>query len=77
MFGRVIDMPGYLNMHYDRAILDVDVDCPPDGCAMCGGDGCSDHTACVGGACVSCTADADCCAPLVCYPDGTCGSLLI
>jgi hypothetical protein len=79
LFGRRIDMPGYLDVHYDRAILDVDVDCPPgdDGCAMCGGEGCTDHTACIAGACTSCTADSDCCAPLVCYPDGTCGSLLI
>ncbi len=78
LFGRQIDMPGYLDVHYDRAILDVDVDCPTDGgCEMCGGAGCTDHTACIGGACTSCTADSDCCAPLVCYPDGTCGSLLI
>lgn len=79
LFGREIDMPGYLDVHYDRSILDVDVDCPPPpgGCEMCGGTGCTDHTACIGGSCVSCTTDADCCAPLVCYPDGTCDSLLI
>lgn len=79
LFGRQIDMPGYLDVHYDRAILDVDVDCPPPtgGCEMCGGIGCSDHTACILGACTGCTSDADCCAPLVCYPDGTCDSLLI
>jgi hypothetical protein len=79
LFGNEIAMPGYLDVHYDRAILDVDADCPPPdgGCEMCGGAGCTDHTACIAGECTSCTADADCCAPLVCYPDGTCGSLLI
>lgn len=79
LFGRQIDMPGYLNVHYDRAILDVDVECPPPtgGCEMCGVPGCTDHTACVAGECRGCTSDAECCAPLVCYPDGTCDSLLI
>jgi len=79
LFGRQIDMPGYLDVHYDRAILDAGEDCPPPpgGCEMCGGEGCTDRTACIGGACASCRSDADCCPPLVCYPDGTCGSLLI
>ena len=79
LFGRQIDMPGYLDVRYDRAILDVAEDCPPPpgGCEMCGGDVCPDRRACIGGACAACTADSDCCAPLVCYPDGTCGSLLI
>jgi hypothetical protein len=44
---------------------------------MCGGDVCPDRRACIGGECASCTSDTDCCPPLVCYPDGTCGSLLI
>jgi hypothetical protein len=79
LFGGRIDMPGYLSVHYDRAILDVDHDCPPPpGCDMCGGDGCVDHTACIAGACAPCTMDSDCCPPLVCYPaTGTCGPLLI
>jgi len=78
LFGREIDMPGYLDVHYDRAILDVDRDCPPPpGCGCGAGDGCPDHRACLGGSCAACTSDADCCAPLVCYPDGTCGALLL
>jgi hypothetical protein len=77
LFGRVIDMPGYLDVHYDRAILDVDADCPPPGECGCDVAACPDDRACVGGMCTSCTADADCCAPLVCYPDGTCGPLII
>lgn len=79
LFGRQIDMPGYLDVHYDRAILDVGADCPPPdgGCAMCGGVGCADRTACIAGVCTACSSDADCCAPLVCYPDGTCGSLIL
>ena len=79
LFGREIDMPGYLRVSYDRAILDVDRDCPPpeDGCGCGPGEGCPDHSGCVGGMCAACSSDADCCAPLVCYPDGTCGPLLI
>jgi hypothetical protein len=77
LFGQRIDMPGYLDVRYDRAILDVDVDCPPPTeCEPCGGTGCTDDRACVGGMCVGCGSDADCCAPLVCYGDGTCGPLL-
>lgn len=80
LFGGSIAMPGYLSVHYDRAILDVDVDCPPPPgeCSCAPGEGCVDHHACVSGACAACTSDADCCAPLVCNPTtGTCGSLLI
>lgn len=78
LFGNLIDMPGYLDVHYDRAILDVDRECdPPPTCDVCGTSMCVDHRACIGGACAACTSDADCCAPLICYPDGTCGSLLI
>jgi len=80
LFGDQIDMPGYLEIKYDRAILEVDEDCPPPddgGCDVCGLSSCTDSRACVGGMCGSCTGDADCCAPLVCYPDGTCGPLLL
>ncbi|MCC6877573.1 MAG: hypothetical protein IT378_24915 [Sandaracinaceae bacterium] len=77
LFGRAIDMPGYLDVHYDRAILEVDRDCPPpDACGCGAGEGCTDHRACIGGACAACTSDNDCCAPLVCHSNGTCGSLL-
>jgi hypothetical protein len=77
LFGQRIDMPGYLDVRYDRAILDVDVDCPPSTeCEPCGGTGCTDDRACIEGMCVGCSSDADCCAPLVCYGDGTCGPLL-
>lgn len=80
LFGGSVTMPGYLSIHYDRAILNVDVDCPPPpgDCSCAPGEGCVDHHACVGGMCVGCTSDADCCAPLVCNPStGSCGSLLI
>jgi hypothetical protein len=78
LFGGRIDMPGYLDVHYDRAILDVDADCPPPpGCSCSPGATCTDHSACIGGACTGCTTDADCCAPLVCYPGGHCGALLL
>ena len=78
LYGGSISMPGYLSIHYDRSILDVNRDCPPPPgmCSCMPGAGCSDHHACIGGACASCRTDADCCAPLVCFPDGTCGDLL-
>ena len=77
LFGRLIDMPGYLDVHYDRAILGVGHDCPhiPGPCTQCSGT-CSGMQACVSGACAPCTSDSDCCAPLVCYSNGTCQPLL-
>jgi len=78
IFGRVIDMPGYLDVHYDRAILDAGDECPPPagGCGMCTAS-CGDE-ACIGGMCAPCTSDMDCCAPLVCYTaTGSCGPLII
>lgn len=79
LFGGVVNMPGYLSIHYDRSILDVDMDCPPPpgDCSCSPGEGCTDHQACISGACSDCHSDADCCAPLVCEPGGHCGSLLI
>lgn len=80
LFGGSVSMPGYLSIHYDRAILDVDVDCPPPPgeCSCSPGAGCVDHHACVSGMCEACSTDADCCAPLVCNPTlGTCGPLII
>jgi hypothetical protein len=77
VFGRLIDMPGYFEVHYDRSILDVGADCPPPPgmCSQCSGT-CAGHHACVGGMCTGCHTDGDCCAPLVCYPDGTCQPLI-
>lgn len=79
LFGGNISMPGYLSIHYDRAILDVDRECPPPTeCSCDPGQGCVDHTACIGGSCSACTSDADCCAPLVCNTtSGACEPLLI
>jgi hypothetical protein len=79
LFGGSINMPGYLSIHYDRSILTVDHDCPPPPgmCSCAPGSGCTDHHACLGGTCGACTMDSDCCFPLVCYPDGTCGDLLM
>lgn len=76
LFVGTLAAAGDLTVHYDRAILRADEDCdipPPTGCTEC--DECG-RNACVDGACGACRTDADCCPPLVCYPDGTCGALL-
>ena len=78
LFGREVNMPGYLQVSYDRAILDIGRDCPEPEMCGCGiGEGCPDRSACVGGACTACTSDSDCCGELVCHGDGSCGPLLI
>ena len=64
-------------IHYDRAVLGTGGACtpppPPDGgvpfCGSCKDCG---NQACVNGACGACTKSADCCAPLVCNPQGMC-----
>jgi hypothetical protein len=35
------------------------------------------QSSCKNGMCVGCQKDSDCCEPLVCYPDGRCGPLLL
>lgn len=79
IFGREIEIPGALSVVYDRQILEVGDDCgdPDDGCdEPCDRD-CPGGLTCVEGGCGECRSDDDCCAPDVCLPDGTCGSLLI
>jgi hypothetical protein len=67
-----------VTVHYDRAVLGVVESCgddPPAECDSCGD--CPSASGCSGGLCGGCTTDADCCAPLVCYPGEGCGQLLI
>lgn len=54
------------------------VDPPPPNPPECAGT-CNEmcgQRSCVDGVCQGCSVDSDCCAPLVCYPDGRCGPLL-
>ena len=62
--------------HYDRAITDAGDICePPTG--QCNGcEDCSGGQTCLDSVCRTCMNDSDCCAPLVCNPDGSCGILL-
>lgn len=77
LFGRQVDMPGYLEVRYDRAILEAGDACDnPEDCTRCSNT-CPNNQACVAGECRACSTDADCCEPLVCYPDGSCGPLLL
>ena len=46
---------------------------PPPACKKCGS--CSAGTACIKGTCGRCTADSDCCSPLVCNAGNVCGPL--
>jgi hypothetical protein len=61
-------------IHYDRAALKEECPgTPPTTCASCADCG---NQACVGGTCGACTTDADCCQPLYCLTDGTCGAVI-
>ena len=80
LFGRQIDMPGALMVYYDRHILEVGDDCgdsdtDPPICDRCD-NSCPGNRACVDNECMDCRTDSDCCEPLVCYPDGSCGPLM-
>lgn len=79
LFGKNINAPSALMVHYDESILEVGDDCPedpPDGdtCKQCGD--CGNGSACVAGTCGECAQDSDCCAPLVCNR-GTCGQIQV
>lgn len=77
LFVNRIHASGGLTVHYDRAILRADEECdtppPPEGCSEC--DECG-RQSCIDGECGPCQSDSDCCAPLVCLSNGTCGPLL-
>lgn len=74
LFTGAFDASNKVDIHYDRAILDVGVDCEPPGGATC--ESCADcgNHACVDGACGACATSDDCCAPLICI-EGQCLSL--
>lgn len=75
VFGASITSLGPLLAHYDRAVLRADERCaapPPVRCSSC--DQCGAGSACVAGVCGACTADRDCCFPLVCEM-GACQAL--
>jgi hypothetical protein len=76
LFAANVRASGLLFMHYDRAVLRADDACTDEVPRTCSGcDACGPAGACVGGACGTCTTDADCCAPLVCQ-NGRCEPLL-
>jgi hypothetical protein len=71
-------------IHYDRAVLGTGISCsaPPASTPDAGAPGCGScrdcgNQACINGMCGQCQTSADCCAPLVCLPDGTCGANII
>ncbi len=68
LFVGSVNPNGDLEIHYDRGVLDSAAECAPHpsctSCLHCGGP------ACTGGACGSCTTDADCCSPYVCRQGG-------
>lgn len=49
---------------------------PPPQCTNSCDEFCGKQV-CKSGMCAGCTQDSDCCEPLVCYPDGRCGPLLL
>lgn len=79
LFGKNINSPGAVFVHYDESVLEVGDECPVDPpedqpCTQCGV--CGNGTACVDGSCGACRTDADCCAPLVCQANGKCGQIV-
>jgi hypothetical protein len=61
-----------VDIHYDRAILNVGGGCGTTGCTSCKDCG---NQACVNGTCGSCTDSSQCCAPLACV-NGTCQDVI-
>jgi hypothetical protein len=67
-FANQFNLSGNFTIHYDTSVLGA----AATGCAPAGGtcrtcDDCAGTTpACIGGQCVACTNDRDCCAPLAC-----------
>jgi hypothetical protein len=67
VFGAEVSSLGPLLAHYDRAVLRADQQCAvplPARCSSC--DQCGAAKTCVAASCSACTADRDCCFPLVC-----------
>jgi hypothetical protein len=70
MFAQSVSSGSDLTIHYDEAILAPSSACTtPTTCSSC--NDCNGQ-ACNGGTCSQCTQSSDCCAPLVCNPQGTC-----
>jgi hypothetical protein len=72
LFAQGLAFAGDFTIHYDTSVLQTP-GCMPTGgaCKTCGD--CSGATpACIGGTCAPCSANADCCAPLLCS-GGRCG----
>lgn len=71
IYTRYFDASGDTIIHYDNAAADLGDECPPTQGSSC--ESCRDCNgqACVGNTCGSCTADSDCCPPLICN-GGTC-----
>jgi hypothetical protein len=72
VFGAAVTSLGALLAHYDRTVLRADEQCAvplPTRCSGC--EQCGTGKTCVAAACTACTADRDCCFPLVCEM-GTC-----
>lgn len=75
VFAAGVTSLGPLLAHYDRALLYADQHCPlpaPSQCDSC--EQCGTSASCVGTTCGACSADSDCCFPLVCEM-GACQTL--
>ncbi len=70
MFAQSVSSGSDLTIHYDEAILAPSPACAaPTTCSSC--NDCNGQ-ACNSGMCGQCTQSSDCCAPLVCNPQGMC-----
>jgi hypothetical protein len=67
VFGQTVSSAKDIAVHYDQAVQRVADGCPLDDPQSCSGCGqCGGGRTCLAGSCAGCTADADCCWPLVC-----------
>jgi hypothetical protein len=67
IFGQTVSSAKSISVHYDAAVQRVAEGCAPDEPPSCNGCGqCSQGRACVAGGCAACSADSDCCWPLIC-----------
>jgi hypothetical protein len=66
IFANSVQASGDTIVHYDNGIQHDGDDCPSTQGVSCEGCGDCDNQACVGGKCGACTADTQCCPPLVC-----------
>ena len=66
IFANYVDASGETTVHYDNGAQHNGDECPPTIGNSCESCRACNNQACVNGTCGACTADTQCCPPLVC-----------